>query len=57
MSLTGGDRILLGEEEAGGHWGPGVSLTISPGDHDYSLTAGAVHWAGSAEPQDRGDPL
>ncbi|GAB0210313.1 hypothetical protein GRJ2_003497100 [Grus japonensis] len=57
VSLTGGDRILLNEEEAGGYWGPGVFLTTTPGNHNYSLTMRAAYWAGGIDPQERGDPL
>ncbi|GAB0207183.1 hypothetical protein GRJ2_003183900 [Grus japonensis] len=57
VSLTGGDRILLSEEEAGGYWGPGVFLTTTPGNHNYSLTMRAAYWAGGIDPQERGDPL
>ncbi|GAB0182736.1 hypothetical protein GRJ2_000738900 [Grus japonensis] len=57
VSLTGGDQILLSEEEAGGYWGPGVFLTTTPGNHNYSLTMRAAYWAGSIDPQERGDPL
>ncbi|GAB0209719.1 hypothetical protein GRJ2_003437600 [Grus japonensis] len=57
VSLTGGDRILLSEEEAGGYWGPGVFLTTTPGNHNYSLTTRAAYWAGGIDPQERGDPL
>ncbi|XP_075604452.1 uncharacterized protein LOC142601014 [Balearica regulorum gibbericeps] len=57
VSLTGGDRILLSEVEAEGYWGPGVFLTTTPGDHNYSLTMRAANWAGSIDPQDRGEPL
>ncbi|GAB0208766.1 pol-like protein ENS-3 [Grus japonensis] len=57
VSLTGGDRILLSEEEAGGYWGPGVFLTTTPGNHNSSLTTWAAYWAGGIDPQERGDPL
>lgn len=57
VSLSGGDRILLSEEEAEGYWGPGVFLTTTAGDHNYSLTARAAYWAGSINPKDRGEPL
>ncbi|KFQ42709.1 hypothetical protein N333_00184, partial [Nestor notabilis] len=57
VSLTGGDQVLLSEEEARGFWGPGVFLTVAPGDHNYSLTARAAYWAGGIDPQERGDPL
>lgn len=57
VSLTRGDWILSSEEEAGGYWGPGVFLTTTPRDHDYSLTAQVVYWAGGIDLQDRGDPL
>ncbi|KAK4830063.1 hypothetical protein QYF61_008401 [Mycteria americana] len=56
VSLEGGDRIMLSEEEAGGFWGPGVFLTTTPGEHNYSLTARAAYWAGGIDPQDRGEP-
>jgi len=42
VSLTGGDRILLNEEEAGGCWGPGVFLTTTLGNHNYLLTMQAA---------------
>lgn len=57
VSLTGGDRILLSEEEAEGYWGPGVFLTTTAGNHNYSLTARAAYWAGSKNPRERGEPL
>ncbi|XP_071891101.1 uncharacterized protein [Anas platyrhynchos] len=57
VSLEGGDRIMLSEEEAGGFWGPGVFLTTTPGDHSYSITARAAYWAGGIDPQERGEPL
>ncbi|KAK4824891.1 hypothetical protein QYF61_021131 [Mycteria americana] len=57
VSLEGGDRIMLSEEEAGGFWGPGVFLTTTPGEHNYSLTARAAYWAGGIDPQERGEPL
>jgi len=56
VSLTGGDRILLNEEEAGGYWGLGVFLTTTPGNHNYSLTMRAAYWAGGIDPHDRGEP-
>jgi len=56
VSLTRGDRILLNEEEAGGYWGPGVFLTITLGNHNYSLTMRAAYWAGGINPHDRGEP-
>lgn len=31
VSLKGGDRMMLSEEEVGGFWRPGVSLTTIPG--------------------------
>lgn len=36
---------MLSEEEARGFWGPGVFLTTTPGDHNYSITA----WENSGE--------
>lgn len=42
---SGGDQILLSEEEVGGYWGPG------------SLTAWAAYWTGGINPQERGDLL
>ncbi|GAB0206095.1 hypothetical protein GRJ2_003075100 [Grus japonensis] len=57
VSLTGGDQILLSEEEAEGCWGPGVFLTTTMGDHNYSLTMRAANWAGGIDPQDRGEPV
>uniref|UniRef100_A0A8B9VGG3 Uncharacterized protein n=1 Tax=Anas zonorhyncha TaxID=75864 RepID=A0A8B9VGG3_9AVES len=57
VSLEGGDQIMLSEEEARGFWGPGVFLTTTPGDHNYSLTARAAYWAGGIDPQERGEPL
>uniref|UniRef100_A0A8B9B985 Uncharacterized protein n=1 Tax=Anser brachyrhynchus TaxID=132585 RepID=A0A8B9B985_9AVES len=56
-SLEGGDRVMLSEEEAGGFWGPGVFLTTTPGDHNYSITAQAAYWAGGIDPQERREPL
>ncbi|KAK4819789.1 hypothetical protein QYF61_011389 [Mycteria americana] len=56
VSLEGGDRIMLSEEEAGGFWGLGVFLTTTPGEHNYSSTARAAYWAGGIDPQDRGEP-
>ncbi|KFV00196.1 hypothetical protein N340_03542, partial [Tauraco erythrolophus] len=57
VSLTGGDRILLSEDEAEGIWGFCVFLNTTPGNHVYSLTARAAYWAGGINPQERGDPL
>lgn len=57
LSLEGGDRIMLDEEEAGGYWGPGLFLTTKPGGLNYSLTAQAAYWAGGIDRQERGEPL
>lgn len=48
---------MSSEEEAGRYWGPGIFLTTAPRDHNYSLTAQVVYWAGGIDLQDRGDPL
>lgn len=37
--------------------GPGVFLTTTPGDHNYSITAQAAYWAVGIDPQERGEPL
>ncbi|XP_074424775.1 uncharacterized protein LOC141735620 [Larus michahellis] len=56
VSLTGGDRILLSEDEAQGYWGPGVFLTTDDPREPWSLTQRVVYWAGGLDPMERGDP-
>ncbi|XP_064512722.1 uncharacterized protein LOC135415096 [Pseudopipra pipra] len=56
VSLTGGDRILLSEDEARGFWGPGVFLTTNDNRAPWSLTQRAAYWAGGLDPIERGDP-
>ncbi|KAK4818852.1 hypothetical protein QYF61_020071 [Mycteria americana] len=53
VSLTGGDRIKLSEEEAQGYWGPGVFLTVPDTRAPWSLT----QRAGGLDPLERGDPV
>ncbi|KAK4806487.1 hypothetical protein QYF61_013980 [Mycteria americana] len=55
VSLTGGDRIKLSEEEAQGYWGPGVFLTVPDTQAPWSLTQRAAYWAGGLDPMERGD--
>uniref|UniRef100_A0A663LLW3 Uncharacterized protein n=1 Tax=Athene cunicularia TaxID=194338 RepID=A0A663LLW3_ATHCN len=57
VSLTGGDRILLSEDEAQGYWGPGVFLVTDDQREPWSLTQRAAFWAGSLDPLERGDPV
>uniref|UniRef100_A0A663MVR0 Uncharacterized protein n=1 Tax=Athene cunicularia TaxID=194338 RepID=A0A663MVR0_ATHCN len=57
VSLTGGDRILLSEDEAQGYWGPGVSLVTDDQRDPWLLTQRAAYWAGSLDPLARGDPV
>ncbi|XP_051644256.1 uncharacterized protein LOC127471415 [Manacus candei] len=56
VSLSGGDRILLSEDEARGFWGPGVFLTTNDNRAPWSLTQRAAYWAGGLDPIERGDP-
>lgn len=56
VSLTGGDRILLSNDEAGGFWGPGVFLSGGP-DGDRSLTSRVAYWAGGVDPREREEPV
>ncbi|KAK4810691.1 hypothetical protein QYF61_007491 [Mycteria americana] len=55
VSLTGGDRIKLSEEEAQGYWGPGVFLTVPDTRVPWSLTQRVAYWAGGLDPMERGD--
>ncbi|XP_074666470.1 uncharacterized protein LOC141917265 [Strix aluco] len=57
VSLTGGDRILLSEDEAQGYWGPGVFLVTDDQREPWSLTQRAAYWAGGLDPLERGDPV
>ncbi|KAK4817117.1 hypothetical protein QYF61_027980 [Mycteria americana] len=57
VSLTGGDRIKLSEEEAQGYWGPGVFLTVPDTRAPWSLTQREAYWAGGLDPMERGDPV
>ncbi|XP_071585765.1 LOW QUALITY PROTEIN: uncharacterized protein [Heliangelus exortis] len=57
MSLSGGDEILLTEQEAGGFWGPGVFLNMGDKCAPRSLTQRIAYWAGRLSPLERGDPL
>ncbi|KFP52237.1 hypothetical protein N323_04841, partial [Cathartes aura] len=57
VSLTGGDRILLSEDEARGYWGPGVFLTTNDDREPWSLTQRVAYWAGGLDPMERGDPF
>ncbi|XP_010560005.1 PREDICTED: uncharacterized protein LOC104828198 [Haliaeetus leucocephalus] len=56
VSLTGGDRILLSEDEAQGYWGPGVFLTTDDPREPWSLTQRAAYWAGGIDQMERGEP-
>ncbi|OPJ67375.1 hypothetical protein AV530_011660 [Patagioenas fasciata monilis] len=56
VSLTGGDRILLSNDEAGGFWGPGVFLNGGP-DGDQSPTSRVAYWAGGVDPREREEPV
>ena len=53
----GGDRIKVLEEEAQGHWGPGVFLTMHDGREPWSLTQRAAYWAGGLDPLERGESI
>ncbi|XP_072723419.1 uncharacterized protein [Ciconia boyciana] len=57
VSLLGGDRIKLSEDEAQGYWGPGVFLTVPDTRAPWSLTQRAAYWAGGLDPLERGDPV
>ncbi|XP_074787743.1 uncharacterized protein LOC141973269 [Athene noctua] len=57
VSLTGGDRILLSEDEAQEYWGPGVFLVTDDQREPWSLTQRAAYWAGGLDPLERGDPV
>lgn len=57
VSLTGGDRIRLSEEESQGYWGPGVFLTVEDDREPWSMTQRAASCAGGLDPLERGDPL
>ncbi|XP_066063745.1 uncharacterized protein [Chamaea fasciata] len=57
VSLTGGDRIKLTEQEAGGYWGHGVFLTTGDKCDTWSLTHCAAFWARGINPLERGNPL
>ncbi|XP_071587777.1 uncharacterized protein [Heliangelus exortis] len=57
VSLSGGDEILLTEQEAGGFWGPGVFLNTGDRHAPWSLTQRVAYWAGGLNPLERGDPL
>ncbi|XP_059347489.1 uncharacterized protein LOC132086046 [Ammospiza nelsoni] len=57
VSLTGGDQILLSEQEAGGCWGHGVFLTTADRRIPWSLTQHKDHWAEGLNPLERRDPL
>uniref|UniRef100_A0A663MXD2 Uncharacterized protein n=1 Tax=Athene cunicularia TaxID=194338 RepID=A0A663MXD2_ATHCN len=57
VSLIGGDRILLSEDEAQGYWGPGVFLVTDDQREPWSLTQRAAYWAGSLDPLERGNPV
>ncbi|KAK4815916.1 hypothetical protein QYF61_010173 [Mycteria americana] len=57
VSLTGGARIELSEEEAQGYWGPGVFLTVPDTQAPWSFIQRAAYWAGGLDPVERGDPV
>lgn len=50
MSLTGGDQILLSEDEAQGYWGPAVFLTTDDPMKPWSLMQQAAYWSGGTDP-------
>lgn len=54
VSLAGGDRILLNDDEAAGFWGPGVTLSDGPAG-DHSVTTRVAYWAGGIHPKERGE--
>ncbi|KAK4816713.1 hypothetical protein QYF61_020599 [Mycteria americana] len=56
ISWTGGDGVLLWEDEAQGYWGPGVYLTTDDPREPWSSTQRAAYGAGSLGPLERGDP-
>ncbi|XP_076217529.1 uncharacterized protein LOC143172154 [Aptenodytes patagonicus] len=57
VSLTGGDCILLSEDEARGYWGLGVFITTNDNREPWSLTQRVAYWAGGLDPMERGDPF
>lgn len=57
VSLTGGDKIKLTEQEASGYWGHGVFLTTGDKRDTWSLTEHTALQAGGINPLERGDPL
>ncbi|KFU99171.1 hypothetical protein N339_02605, partial [Pterocles gutturalis] len=54
VSLTGGDRIKLNEDESQGYWGPGVVLTVDDTQAPWSLTQHVAYWAGGLNPLEWG---
>ena len=55
-SLTGGDRILLCDDEAEGFWSPGVFLSDGPAGNQ-SITSRVAYWAGGVDPKERGEAV
>ncbi|XP_019326303.1 PREDICTED: uncharacterized protein LOC109279325 [Aptenodytes forsteri] len=56
-SLTGGDCILLSEDEARGYWGLGIFITTNDNREPWSLTQRVAYWADGLDPMERGDPF
>uniref|UniRef100_A0A8C3K6U7 Uncharacterized protein n=1 Tax=Calidris pygmaea TaxID=425635 RepID=A0A8C3K6U7_9CHAR len=58
VCLTGGDRIMLSQDEASRHWGPGVILNLGPdpADTPHSITSRVAYWAGGVDILERGEP-
>lgn len=54
ICLTGGDRILLSEDEARGYWGPGVFLTTDNNKEPWPLTQRVAYWAGGLDSVKKG---
>lgn len=57
VSFTGGDQILLSQQEASGYYGHGLFLTTGDGHIPWSLTQHAAYWAGGLSPVERRDLL
>ncbi|KAK4810621.1 hypothetical protein QYF61_007358 [Mycteria americana] len=58
VCLSGGDRIMLSEDEASGYWGPGVFLNLGPDPTNtpHSITSRVAYWAGGIDSMERGEP-
>ncbi|KAK4806261.1 hypothetical protein QYF61_013405 [Mycteria americana] len=58
VCLSGGDRIMLSEDEASGYWGPVVFLNLGPDPTNtpHSITSRVAYWAGGIDTMERGEP-